>query len=38
LVNYGGGKGEDLLNLSKTIAKEVHEKFDVDLQTEVNLI
>lgn len=38
LVNYGGGKGEDLLFLSKTIAKEVFEKFGITLETEVNLI
>lgn len=38
LVNYGGGKGEDLLFLSKTIAKEVFEKFGIPLETEVNLI
>ena len=38
LVNYGGGKGEDLLFLSKSIAKDVFEKFGIALQTEVNLI
>jgi len=38
LVNYGGGKGEDLVFLSKTIAREVREKFGVDLHTEVNLV
>lgn len=38
LVNYGGGKGEDLLFLSKSIAKDVVEKFGVNLQTEVNLV
>lgn len=38
LVNYGGGKGEDLVFLSKTIAKEVFEKFGITLETEVNLI
>lgn len=38
LVNYGEGKGRDLLFLSKTIAKEVFEKFGIELQTEVNLV
>jgi UDP-N-acetylmuramate dehydrogenase len=38
LVNYGGGKGEDLLFLSESIAKDVARKFGVSLQTEVNLV
>lgn len=38
LVNYGGGKGGDLLLLSKTVAQDVHEKFGVTLHTEVNLV
>lgn len=38
LVNYGGGKGDDLLFMSKTIAKDVLEKFGIELHTEVNLV
>ena len=38
LVNYGGGKGEDLVNLSKEIQKDVFQKFGISLQTEVNII
>lgn len=38
LVNYGGGKGEDLVKLSKEIQEDVFQKFGISLQTEVNII
>jgi UDP-N-acetylmuramate dehydrogenase len=38
LVNYGGGKGEEILQLSMQIQSSVKEKFDVTLATEVNII
>jgi len=37
LVNYGGGKGEDLLKLAKLIQASVQGKFEIDLETEVNV-
>ncbi len=38
LVNYGGGKGQDILALAKEIQKSVKEKFGVLLNPEVNII
>ena len=38
LVNYGNGKGADVLNLSYQIQKEVQEKFSILLEREVNVI
>nr|MBI1231629.1 UDP-N-acetylmuramate dehydrogenase [Cytophagales bacterium] len=38
LVNYGGGKGVELLSLSKDITDDIKEKFDVQLETEVNIL
>jgi UDP-N-acetylmuramate dehydrogenase len=38
LVNYGQAKGEDIFALSQLIADTVKEKFDVDLEREVNII
>lgn len=37
LVNYGQGKGRDLLHLSKSIQESVLKKFRVTLEPEVNL-
>ncbi|WP_209330517.1 UDP-N-acetylmuramate dehydrogenase [Lunatimonas salinarum] len=36
LVNYGQGRGQDIVNLSQAIAKAVMEKFGVPLEVEVN--
>lgn len=38
LVNYGGGEGEDLRQLSEAIQKDIHAKFGVLLHPEVNFI
>jgi UDP-N-acetylmuramate dehydrogenase len=38
LVNYGNAKGIDIYNLSEEIIKSVKNKFDVELEKEVNVI
>ena len=38
LVNYGNAKGGDIWNLALMIKKAVKEKFDVDIDPEVNII
>lgn len=38
LVNYGGGKGEDIKELSEKIKASVADQFGVSLSTEVNFI
>ena len=38
LVNYGGGKGEEIKDLSQRIQASVKEKFGIQLSTEVNFI
>jgi UDP-N-acetylmuramate dehydrogenase len=36
LVNRGGATGEDVVNLSDTIRRDVKEKFGIDIYPEVN--
>lgn len=38
LVNYGGGKGEEIKDLSEKIQASVKEKFGIQLSAEVNFI
>jgi len=38
LVNYGNGKGEDILELSQKIQMEVQGKFGIALEREVNVV
>lgn len=38
LINYGGGKGEDIKLLSEKIKASISDKFGISLSTEVNFI
>lgn len=38
LVNYGGAKGSDIFNLSENIISDIHSKFGIKLEREVNMI
>jgi len=38
LVNYGEGKGEELLELARLIQDDVKQKFRIELEPEVNII
>ena len=38
LVNYGGASGADILKLARRIQATVREKFNIELQPEVNII
>lgn len=37
LVNYGGGTGQEILALANNIMDDVHEKFQIQLEPEVNI-
>ncbi|MFV0541686.1 MAG: UDP-N-acetylmuramate dehydrogenase [Aestuariibaculum sp.] len=38
LVNYGGAKGNDILELSKLIQNTIKRLFDISIETEVNIL
>jgi UDP-N-acetylmuramate dehydrogenase len=38
LVNYGGGKGNDIWQLALEIQRSVKEKFNIDIHPEVNIV
>jgi UDP-N-acetylmuramate dehydrogenase len=38
LVNYGSAKGMDILNLARLIQKTIKRIFDIEIETEVNII
>jgi UDP-N-acetylmuramate dehydrogenase len=37
LVNRGGAKGEDIVNLYKKVREDVLSKFDIEINPEVNV-
>ena len=38
IVNLGGATGEDIVNLSNAVQRDVREKFGIDIHPEVNFI
>lgn len=38
LVNYGGARGKDIFDLSENIIADIHSKFGIKLEREVNMI
>jgi UDP-N-acetylmuramate dehydrogenase len=38
LVNYGGATGQDIKNLADKIIADIHQKYEIVLQPEVNFI
>ena len=38
LVNYGSGRGKDILKLSRDISQSIEKKFGIELEREVNVI
>lgn len=38
LVNYGGAKGSDIYKLALLIQKTIHQLFEIEIETEVNIL
>ena len=38
LVNYGGARGSDINDLSEKIINDIHEKYKIELEKEVNIL
>ncbi|HLT53681.1 MAG TPA: UDP-N-acetylmuramate dehydrogenase [Flavobacteriaceae bacterium] len=38
LVNYGGAKGNDIYKLALLIQKTIHQLFEIEIETEVNIL
>jgi UDP-N-acetylmuramate dehydrogenase len=38
LVNYGGGTGNEILQLAHAIQQSVHDKFNIALEMEINVV
>jgi UDP-N-acetylmuramate dehydrogenase len=38
LVNYGGAEGKDILQLANAIKEDVYQKFEIQLEEEVNIV
>jgi UDP-N-acetylmuramate dehydrogenase len=38
LVNRGGASGQEIFDLSTKILEDIHEKFGIELEREVNVV